>query len=118
MNRFLDGYVEALFFTEAGPDDDIPGDAELSQEAYASIATDCANFKVKAESLLTLAYDSMGYDEAQAGRDFLLSRNGHGTGFWDRSQLPDSVAMGLTEIAKSFGECDPYCGDDGLVYLD
>lgn len=51
---------------------------------------------------------------AQAGHDFALTRNGHGAGFWDG----DWPVYGdlLTKASESFGEIDPYAGDDGLIY--
>ena len=55
-------------------------------------------------------------DAGQVGHDFWLTRNGHGTGFWDRGlgQLGDD----LTKWAKASGECSLYVGDDGKVYID
>jgi hypothetical protein len=42
----------------------------------------------------------------QAGHDFWLSRNGHGTGFWDRdsSYYGDHVRDWLQRKAEQFGE--------------
>ena len=53
-------------------------------------------------------------DWEHAGHDFWLTRNGHGTGYWDRDM--GSVGARLTEAAKSFGEVYLYLGDDELVY--
>lgn len=50
----------------------------------------------------------------QFGHDFWLTRNGHGVGFWDRG-LGD-LGDKLTDVAKSYGNCDLYVGDDGLIY--
>jgi hypothetical protein len=52
--------------------------------------------------------------EAYAGRDFWLTRCGHGVGFRDRN-LGD-VGDRLTEAAKAFGQLDLEIGDDNLVY--
>ena len=43
----------------------------------------------------------------QFGHDTWLTRNGHGTGFWDRG-YPQAVANRLTEAARGLGGCDPY----------
>ena len=51
----------------------------------------------------------------QLGHDFWLTRNGHGTGFWDRGH--GDLGDKLTQWAKTFSGCDPYEGDDGKVYL-
>ena len=72
MNRFVEGYIEAMFFTDAGPDDEIPASAELSDDAQRRVMVDCANFQVKAAELLTQA-TTYPYDLTQAGRDFWLT---------------------------------------------
>lgn len=117
MNRFVEGYIEAMFFTDAGPDDEIPASAELSDDAQRRVMVDCANFQVKAAELLTQATTNYPYDLTQAGRDFWLTRNGHGVGFWDRDELTENLQTGLTQAAEAFGQCDMYLGDDGLVHL-
>ena len=52
---------------------------------------------------------------AQIGHDFWLTRNHHGTGFWDRG-LGD-VGDRLTDFAHAYGESYLFVGDDGLVYV-
>lgn len=53
-------------------------------------------------------------DEEQIGHDFYLTRNGHGTGFWDRNH--GERGRVLTAICAAMGEVWHYQGDDGLVY--
>ena len=55
---------------------------------------------------------------AQFGHDFWLTRCGHGTGFWDRQNLPDELGEKLTELCKTFAERCAYVGDDGRIYID
>lgn len=45
--------------------------------------------------------------DEQIGHDFLLTRNDHGAGFWDRGDLYLDGDR-LTEIAKTFGEINFY----------
>jgi hypothetical protein len=52
----------------------------------------------------------------QCGHDFWLTRNGHGTGFWDRFPKTDAHKR-LDVAAMAFGKADLYLGDDGKVYL-
>lgn len=52
----------------------------------------------------------------QAMHDFFLTRNGHGAGFWD-GDWPEAEGKILTAVSKSFGESQPYVGDDGLIYF-
>jgi hypothetical protein len=55
-------------------------------------------------------------DYWQAMHDFFLTRNGHGAGFWDGG-WPEADEKILTAVAKSFGESQPYVGDDESIYF-
>lgn len=57
------------------------------------------------------AYDAV----SNAMHDFLLTRNRHGAGFWDRGL--GELGERLSEAAKAWGSVDAYEGDDGLVYI-
>lgn len=125
LDAFTQGYVEALFFTDASdPDDGDLADAtvaELAPDALELIRRECAAFQSVAATLLERAYERPGYDEAAAGRDFWFTRNGHGVGFWDRDALRDDglgdTLSTLCGWRTPFGTRDVYRGDDGLVYL-
>ena len=124
FDSFTQGYVEAMFFTDASSADD--GDlagatvADLSQEAIDRIQADCRAFQTgPAGELLFSIYESdTPYSPAQAGRDFWYSRNGHGVGFWDRGLGPigDKLSSACGWRTQ-FGELDLYRGDDGRVYF-
>lgn len=117
LNTFARAYIEALYFTDAGPDSEITSDNELSEEALLSIEKDCAQFEAKAGDLPECTRGSGEYTKwQQAGHDFWLTRNRHGAGFWD-GDWPEPDASRLTALAKSFGKSSVYLGDDGLVYL-
>jgi hypothetical protein len=120
LNNFARHYVEALFFTNAGPDDEIPADAELSESALETIAADCAKFEEQMGETIDAAECTRGSGEytqrEQAAHDFWMTRNGHGVGFWD-GDWSEPHASKLDDAAKAFGECQPYLGDDGLIYL-
>jgi hypothetical protein len=136
LPELTQGYIEAVFFTEHDPsvtlaewqaepdmefmDGSIPHDVgfcELAPDTLKAIEADCGAFHVKARDLLHKAYER-GYDRAYAGHDFWLTRNGHGAGFWDRTELDaDGLGDALTEIAESFGQVWTYIGDDGLIYI-
>lgn len=80
---------------------------DIEPEALERIVADCAKFQAENDI-------SEGTNK-RAGHDFWLTRNGHGAGFWD-SDWPETGDM-LTAASKAFGECSPYVGDDGQVYL-
>jgi hypothetical protein len=120
LDAFTQGYVEAMFFTSTGDDGEAfaEGFADLAPETLARIIADCAKFQ-EGSAWLRAVNAAKGYDfpgEADAGRDFWFTRNGHGCGFWD-GDWPEPHATALTDAARAFGEVDAYLGDDGKVYL-
>jgi hypothetical protein len=57
------------------------------------------------------------WDIAQrAASDFWLTRNGHGSGFWDRPELWGPYTDKFTKDSEWFGTEDLTLGDDGKVY--
>lgn len=122
LDSFTRGYVEAMFFTSTGTGDDEDLEsasvAELAAETLDRIKRDCARFQEGRPVDLDEACDNgrtNGYDMESAGRDFWYTRNGHGTGFWDRDL--GAVGDSLDNFAQSFPSVDLYRGDDGLLYL-
>jgi len=83
---------------------------EIAPESLEKMTDDCEAFFVKAGKLL----ETSELNCEQIGHDFWLTRNGHGTGFWDRG-LGD-VGNKLTTLSKEFGEVWLYVGDDDLIY--
>lgn len=124
LDGFTQGYIEAMFFTETGSEDD--GDlehatvADLTPSSWEAIRTDCEEFQAAAASLLAQAYDRDGYDEEAAGRDFWFTRNGHGVGFWEREPLrEDGLGDALSALCgwrTQFPERNLEPGDDGLAH--
>lgn len=128
LDSFTQGYIEAMFFTSEGVDNDCdPGHendladisvADLAPETMVQIIAGCSAFQLANATWLAQAYDTCicgnGYDEQRAGNDFWYSRNGHGTGFWDRDL--GETGDELHNVAKH-SEINLYLGDDGLLYL-
>ncbi len=137
LSPFAQGYIEALFFTEScaslytienwqedetqealregQADGCLPSDSgfsDLHPDALEAIKRDCGAFHVNARDLLRQAYKREGYSEEQAGHDFWLTRNGHGTGFWDRAPLAFAgLGERLSEKAREFGESHVWFAD-------
>jgi hypothetical protein len=84
------------------------GLSDFAQKTIDKAKQDCQNFIDKAGNLLN------DWTEEQAGHDFWLTRNRHGSGFWDRD-FPNGKE--LTTLAHQFGECDIYVGDDGMLHF-
>lgn len=94
---------------------------DLAPQTVGRMMSDCAEFQercaaagISFESLKRVNSQRLSPDE-YAGHDFWLTRNGHGAGFWD-GDWQEPAATELAALAKSFGECDLYVGDDGLIY--
>ena len=118
-------YLACLLWIMPGDDDnENPGDDisvhELSPDVWRVARNDCEQFCIACGPLFTDAMKRTGYGPEQWGHDFVLTRNGHGTGFWDRDALGD---MGRT-ISDKCGWRTPWpeknlvIGADGAVYFD
>ena len=114
VSAVVAAYLEAVVFTDIGPDSDIPSDAEFSPHAVYRAWETCADFLAQSADLHA-KYVSKGRTWDSFGHDIWLTRNSHGAGFWDRGlgELGDK----LSDIAKHLGTADAYAGDDGLVYF-
>jgi hypothetical protein len=122
LDAFAQGYIEAMFFTSEGDENDLAniGVAELAPDTLAQIVADCYAFQMANAELLQTAYAMRSgfvgeYDESRAGNDYWYTRNGHGTGFWDRGLC--DVGDKLADAAR-YSERNLYRGDDGMLYLD
>ncbi len=123
LNEFILGYVTCAIWASIG-DDEQPLDEkynsdDLAPETRKAMETDCEKFIAENETALGDYAEIIGshpeYTESEkAGHDFWLTRNGHGTGFWDRGI--GETGDKLTEASTGFGEVDLYVGDDGKLY--
>jgi len=75
------------------------------------IALDISGFLLDVKYLLD---DEPRWTSEQVGHDFYLTRNHHGSGFWDRN-LPH--VRELTEAAHVYGTSELYPADDGKLYI-
>lgn len=116
--EFLDGYLECLLWcgvfkeTDEGPEDrgELYDEAEIDNAAMKEIVEDCAAFyEVNAEAMAILI-EHHNTDWGRMGHDFYLSRNGHGTGFWDRGY--GEMGDMLHKEAKVYGSFTLFVGQD------
>ena len=114
-----DSYIENDLNYTLQPED-------ISDTTLRVMREDCSRFFSEIETLLPIG------TEEQAGHDFWLTRNGHGSGFWDRDISvygSAEIRDNLNVLCKNFrtipeagmplhrwGEFELYIGDDGLVY--
>lgn len=112
FGMFVRGYVEAVLWLttdESGEsylEDFINPERGLSPDALAKVEHDCARFLVSTETFNPEQYE-------QAGHDFFLTRQGHGTGFWDRPEIyGEERAKALAALAKEFREIHPWLNEE------
>lgn len=120
LSEMVAAYAECLLWAGLAWDDMTenddnpePLDATYSTEdidptAWDSITRDCRDF---AEAN---AADLADIDAGQAGHDLYLTRNGHGTGFWDRGN--GAIGDRLADAARVYGESGEYTAN-GKVYI-
>ncbi len=89
--------------------------SDLSPQSLRKMEDDCNKFQEQNAAMLDGFYDA-GYDLGRAGHDFWLTRNGHGSGFWDEN-APEDVMKALTDAAHAWGQEDIEVGDDGQLHL-
>ena len=111
--KFAGAMFEAIAFTDLEcPDYDVCG-AKLSEESKAKMERQARSFWDRCKHLIE--HNAI----EQAGHDFWLTRNGHGSGFWDRF---DNLYLGwgdvLTRVSEEYGEVYIYLGDDGLAHAE
>lgn len=139
--EFVDGYLTAALWSSTD-EDGAPMDRAFSAEQCENVESaheDCGSFLT--ETLAVERVNEAGYvpgpmeryiDEIgatfdatpweQAGHDFWLTREGHGTGYWDRAPMDPQThranlfakaCEALSDAARAYGEATPYTTDDG-----
>lgn len=81
---------------------------DIAPETLRRMEEDCKHFQRK-------HHDDILTDLSRAGHDFWLTRNRHGSGFWD-GDWPEPIGERLTNASRSYGEVNLSVGDDGKIY--
>jgi len=96
-------YIEAIYFTETGDDGQAESTAELTADTIHEARMACHRLR-----LACAGHDGIDlsqFDPVQVGHDLWLTRNGHGTGFWDAPEIyGEENARALTLMARAMGE--------------
>ena len=132
LSRFSREALGTLLWSESDIDEDGNGVPFLDYAPgtrYESGAdVPCEDFEWDESGLDEFSRDCEGFlsDVIEAGlshvlpadalaSDFVLTRNGHGAGFWDRGLGADGNK--LTRMAKTYGTVGLYRGDDMKLYF-
>lgn len=127
LDSFTRQYLETMLWSTTDESNDQGGDPmdrnysvdDIAPEAIAQAIADCERFQSENAGALEAANDwlaergSDGDAHTTAAYLFWMNRNGHGVGFWE---FDGAACESLNTACKAFGECNPYVGDDGLVY--
>ena len=129
LDSFTRQYLETMLWSTTDESNDQGGDTmdrnysvdDIAPEAIAQAVADCERFQSENAGALEAAHDGLselvkaayGTADDVAAEFFWLNRNGHGRGFWE---LDGAAGESLDKACEAFGECNPYVGDDGLVY--
>jgi hypothetical protein len=114
LEQFIYGYAQCLLWEGVLEEDNFETDftvKNFSDELKQTIKADCEDYYHKNKALLAKT-NNPNYQEL--GHDFLLTRNGHGAGFWDKGY--GDVGDKLTDNCLPYGSFDVYIGDDGKIY--
>lgn len=121
IETFVLRYLEAILFgelddsEEGRPLDENFTIFDFSEDAREKAHADCEEFLARA-SIRGLDILSWNCDKAeQAAFDFYFSRQGHGTGFFDRPDLYGEDRQALQEIAEGMGERCWFISRDGEI---
>lgn len=106
LGSMIDAYLECAFWLL--PEEPGYAEAQASTELLQRAQDDCRAF------LESLPEGAEYLDGGFLGHNFFLTRERHGSGFWDRGLGP--LGDALTALAQSFGQADIYVGDDGRLY--
>lgn len=118
VDDFVEGYLEAALWSSDVSDDYTVDD--FSTASLSKAKEDC-------ETFIRLAGDHLGdLDPNQAGHLFWLNRNVHGEGhmetgshdIWDQTNLSEEDQSFLATLSDSFGECDIYADEEGMLQLE
>ena len=110
FESFVEGYISCALWSSTDESRDDGGDPldqnfgpeDLTHKAAAEMRRDCRDF-VRG-CLVDLRASGQGAE--QSGHDFWLTRNGHGTGFWDRGL--GEIGDRLTKDSKAYGSVNLY----------
>jgi hypothetical protein len=84
LDRFTAAYREAVEFTDTGDTEQPPTGTPWAAYGLSETERDCSAFLAALSPRSWAFITSTDARLTQAGHDFWLTRQGHGTGFWDR----------------------------------
>lgn len=122
LTQFTNAYLECAIWSSMD-DDGTPLDLkgysiyDFDADSLNQATADCQSFITQVVKYAD--FDAYIHLREQGGHDLWLTRNGHGTGFWDRRDIygfPNSSL--LSHHAKLLKEAHVFEGFDGKLYIE
>ena len=119
--EILDGafnsYIHAALWSSTD-ESEVPLDGtydidDFNKESLAIMRENFEKFFEDNYSLVTVEDIRSGLTYDIFGHDFWLTRNGHGSGFWDKGYTNGET---LTSLCEGYKEVNLIIGDDGKIY--
>lgn len=114
-NLNLNAFVKSYLYTASWIACDSGENTSFTKDAKQFAKDECQHFikmaiekfgESKALELLTIEGNDLEY---LAAHDFYLTRNHHGTGFWDKGNIyGEGESLALTELSHKMGETTVY----------
>lgn len=116
LTDYADSYFTTALWSSLDSNDE-PLDANYSFNDLAAETIEKANKDIDyfLKRIEVLGLDTSAHDSSKIMHDLWLTRNRHGTGFWD-GDYEDTLGEALTKLSKELGQVDLYVGDDGKIY--
>lgn len=106
LEQVLSGYLDCLVWTMSENDNEGYTVDDIENSSKCKLEEDLSDFLMYANDECWEVMNNHSWQWPDIGHNFALTRNGHGTGFWDRG-LGD-VGDTLTTKSESFGSLDLY----------
>lgn len=121
LDEFTRAYMECALWSSTdgnNPLDRDHGIEDIAYETAQAMMEDCKKFQdMFGERIDAAPETSSEYtNRDRAGHDLWLTRNGHGTGFWETSRWPKDLGLLMDKQSQLMGQYELYVGDDGLIY--
>ncbi len=87
---------------------------DFTVDSFGKATRELTEFMEKVQFIVSVQCTT---DADQFAHDFWLSRNGHGTGFFDKPEFYGKCCKELQALAKSFGECHISVQENGRLDL-
>ncbi len=129
LDKFTMAYLTCALWSSTGtigedgdtfPLDEKYGIGDIAESSMRQAIADCEKFQeenpIGDDDRVTGSAELLSDDEF-AGHDFWLTRNGHGSGFWDDGRWLKAFGDKATKYCRAAGEVHADVGDDGEVYF-